>query len=99
MKGHGHQAEAPTAKVGALSIKLPRTHQLPMVSYGAVSLNWKLPAGHFAFLSNEELLGADTLSVIEILGFDGSNDFDVEANASQPAGNSSRLRVTLIPFT
>jgi hypothetical protein len=43
--------------------------------------------------------GAETVSLIEILGFDGSNDFVSVANASQPAGGSDIERVTPIPFT
>lgn len=43
--------------------------------------------------------GSLTLSVIEIWGLDGSNDFFTDAKASQPAGYSDTEMSTSIPFT
>jgi hypothetical protein len=49
---------------------------------GQVRLKWKLAFGQGELPKEEPFLaGAETLALIEILGFDGSNDFVTEANA------------------
>jgi hypothetical protein len=70
------------------------------VEYGRTGhfrAKWKLAFGQA--LLKLFFAGAETLSLIEILGFAGSNDFRTVANASQPAGDSDKERSTSIPFT